>query len=266
MQMQGNCIVRSFVIATERRDKNLYPSGSDFTYQLPVTLTNVVGVAVRDYKFGNETLVNQNNKLLRIYGDAGAIDGTIELTPGNYSNSITLLLAHINTLFVPYGVQFSINNITSKVQLTFTGPAVTDYIAIEFGPVLRILGFEGGIAIYRTTSPTGIPFNAQTFLTTANASNSYDAYNNASELVVRIIDVEALLSNDSVTNRCTAILFNNTDSTGKTVHQCQEKFTPLLQTQARLQALRIKLLNMDGDLYDTVNNEVILIIEFYCAP
>lgn len=260
-------VVRTFVVATERRDKNLYPNGSDFTYQLPSTLTNVVGVGIRDYKFGNETLVNQSNKTLRIYGDAGAVDGNLVLTVGNYSNDINLLLNHMNTLLDPYKVQFSINNTTSKVQLTFTNlSGIADFFAIEYNPILRILGFDTGIAIYRSTSPSGIPFQVSASLTTSNAVNAYDVFNNPSELVVRITDVETLLSNDSVTNRCTAILFNDTSSSSKTVHQCQDRFTPLLQVQARLQALRIKLLNMDGDLYDTVNNEVILVIEFYCMP
>ncbi len=260
-------VVRTFVVATERRDKNLYPSGSDFTYQLPATLTNVVGVGIRDYKFGNEMLINENNKMLRVYGDSGAVDGSIELTVGNYSNDINLLLTHINTLLDPYKVQFSINNTTSKVQLTFTNSSgITDFFAVEYNAVLRILGFDSGIAIYRATTPTGIPFQVAASLTTSNAVNAYDVYNNPSELVVRITDVETLLSNDAVTNRCTAILFNDTNSSTKTVRQCQDRFTPLLQVQSRLQALRIKLLNLDGDLYDTVKNEVILVIEFYCMP
>lgn len=260
-----NCIVRTFVVATERRDKNLYPHPSDFTYQLPVTLSNVIGVSIRDFKFGNETLINQNNKTIAIYGDAGAIDGTLIMTPGDYNNDITLLLAHVNSLFAPYGVQFSIDNATQKVQFAFTGSGVTDYLMIQYGPLLRILGYETGILIYRTTAPTLSVTGIQMYQSTATATRAYDTYNNKSEMVVRITDVEALLSNDSVTNRCTAILFNTTDSSGKTIRQCQDHFTPLLQTQARLQALRIKLLNMDGDLYDTINNEAILIIEFHCV-
>lgn len=261
-----NCIVRTVVVATERRDKQLYPHPSDFTYQLPVTLTNVVGVAVRDFKFGNEMLVNQNNKTITIYGDAGAIDGVLELTPGEYNNDINALISHVNSVFAPYNVQFSINTTTQKVQFTFTGAAVSDYIYVQYSPILRILGFTTGILIYRTTPPTLSLTNVAMTQTTANASMAFDAYNNKSEMVVRITDVEALLSNDSVTNRCTAILFNTTDLNGTTIRQCQDRFTPLLQTQARLQALRIKLLNMDGDLFDTINNETILVLEFYCLP
>lgn len=261
-----NCIVRTFVVATERRDKTLYPHPSDFTYQLPATLTNVVGVSIRDFKFGNETLINQNNKTITIYGDAGAIDGSLVMTPGDYSNDVTLLLAHVNSLFSPYGVQFSIDNTTQKVQFTFTGTGVTNYLMIQYGPLLRILGYDSSILIYRTTPPALSSTGVQMFQTTASASRAYDTYNNKSEMVVRITDVEALLSNDSITNRCTAILFNTTDAAGKTIRQCQDHFTPLLQSQARLQALRIKLLNMEGDLFDTINNEAVLIIEFYCLP
>lgn len=266
MTRPENTIVRTFVVATERRDKNLYPHPSDFTYQLPVTLTNVVGVGIRDFKFGNESLINQNNKSIRIYGDGDLIDGTLQLTPGDYNNDINALLSHVNTLFAPYGVQFSINNATQKVQFTFTGAQVTNYIVVEYGPLLRILGYTSGILLYRTTPPNLSGTGFQAYLTTADATNAYDTYNNKSEMVVRITDVEALLSNDPVTNRCAAILFNSTDGNNKTIKQCQDQYTPLLQAQARLQALRIKLLNMDGDLYDTINNEAVLIIEFYCNP
>lgn len=263
--LPNNCIVRTFVVATERRDKTLYPHPSDFTYQLPVTLTNVVGVAIRDFKFANETLINQNNKTISIYGDGGSIDGTIVLTTGDYNNDITTLLSHINTLLSPYKVQFSINNTTQKVQLTFSNSGGPDYLYIEYCPLLRILGYENGIIIYRTTAPSLSLTNATLYQTTAEATKAYDIYNNKSEMVVRITDVEALLSNDSVTNRCTAILFNTTDVERKTIHQCQDKFIPLLQTQHRLQALRIKLLNMDGDLFDTINHEAIIVVEFYCS-
>lgn len=261
-----NCIVRSFVVATERRDKNLYPHPSDFTYQLPVTLTNVVGVAIRDFKFGNETLINQTNKTLTIFGDGGAINSTLQLAVGDYGNDIATLLTYVNGLLASYGVSFAIDNVTQKVKFSFSGPTVTNYIYIQACPLLRILGYDSGILIYRTTPPSLSVTNLTMAQTSIGATNPYDTYNNKSEMVVRITDVEALLSNDSVTNRCTAILFNTTDTQGRTIRQCQDRFTPLLQTQARLQALRIKLLNMDGDLFDTINNETVLVIEFYCLP
>lgn len=259
-------IVRTFVIATERRDKNLYPHPSEFTYQLPVTLTNVVGVAVRDFKFGNESLINSNNKNITVYGDDGDVDGTVQLTPGDYSNDISALLSHINTQFSPYGVQFTVNTTTQRVQLTFTGAGITDYLMISYSPVMRILGFDSGILIYRSTVPASVPIGVKTFLLTAEATNAYDVFNNKSEMVLRITDVEALLSPDAVLNRSTAVLFNTTDAANKTIRQCQDRFTPLLQTQARLQALRIKLLNMDGDLFDTINNEAVIVLELYCLP
>lgn len=257
-----NSIVRTFVVATERRDKSLYPNPSDFTYTLPLTLTNVVGVAVRDFKFGNELLINNSNKTLTVYGDSGLVDGVVTLTPGDYNNNITSLLSHINDQLSVYGVQFTVNNTTQKIQLTFTKNDINDYFAIQYSPVLRILGFDNGILIYRSSAPAFSQFSVTPVLTTATAVNSYDVYNNKSEMVVRITDVETVLSNDAVTNRCTTILFNTTD--GKTIRQCQDHYTPLLQTQSRLQNLRIKLLNMDGDYFDTVNNEAIFVIEFYC--
>ena len=260
-----NCIVRSFVISTEHRDKTLYPNPSDFTYQLPVTLTNVQGVAVRGFKFGNETLVNQNNKTLTIYGDNGVIDGTIDVPTGDYSNDINSLLAAINTLLAPYQVQFSLDTNTQLVQLTFTGNTVSSYIGIQYNGLLKLLGYDTSIVLYRTSAPSQSQItNATMYQTTAGAANAYDTYKTKSVMVVRITDIEALLSNDTTTNRATAVLFNTADAIGSSVQQCQCGM-PLLQIQARLQALRIRLLNMDGDFFDTVNNEAVIVLDLYCS-
>lgn len=257
-------MIRSFVISTDNRDKTQFPNSSDFTYTLPVTLNNVVGVAVRGFKFNNETVVNQNNSTITLYGDNGAIDGTVKVSTGDHNNDINSLLAAINTVIAPYDIQFSLDITSKLVKLTFTGSAVSSYISIQYNGILKLLGYDTSILLYRSSPPTQSPIiNATMYQTTATASNVYTVYNSKSVMVLRITDLEALLSNDTTTNRATAILFNTQDSSGSSIQQCFSGM-PLLQPQSRLQALRIKLLNMDGDLFDTVNNEAIIVLDLYC--
>ncbi len=220
-------------------------------------------MAIRDYKFVNETLINENNKSMIIDIDDGAVNGNITLSVGNYDNDISTLLTAINTKIAPYDIQFTLDQNVNRVTLAFTGSFVTDNVMILPSAVLRILGFENGVCLYRNTEPS-LPSGVKGYQTTATAEYKYDTWN-LSELILRITDVETVLSNDAVTNRCTAVLFN-TGSSNFSSKQCLDHYIPLLQQQHRLQYLRIKLLNMDGDLYDTINHDACFLIEFYCKP
>jgi hypothetical protein len=246
MKPPGNCILRTFLVASGKRDVVKYPSGSQFVYDLPITLTNVVGVAIRDYKFGPETLVNQNNRTLSVSRD-GASLATVSIDAGNYANSITDLLTALNTAFTADQLTFVVDGGTGRVQVTFTAGTATTTMRVVFNPLLRILGFTSDITL-----------NASGSLI---APNAYDVWN-LSDMVLRIQNVETILSNDAITNRATAILFNT--PSGMVSKQCLDHYTPLLQTQQRLQSLKIQLLNMEGDLYDTVYNEAMFMLEFYC--
>lgn len=264
MNPASNCVMRTFLVATSKRDTKRYPHPSDFTYELPVPLHNVVGVAVRDYKFGNELLINENNKILSII--ANGVASSVTLSIGNYNNNITDLCTALNTAFTGQNTTFSVDGATTKVKITYTGAS---YIVIQANAILRVLGFVDGkttgVCIYNSgiTAPNitdPVVKSASSIL----ATQPYDTYN-LSEMVVRITDVEAIMSNDAITNRSTAVLFS-TGSSSYTVKQCLDHYIPLLQQQSRLQSLKIKLLNMDGDLYDTINNEAVLLLEFYCLP
>ena len=159
---------------------------------------------------------------------------------------------------------FSIDAPTGKVKVAYTG---SSYVVIKSSSVLRIIGFDNdtSLCLYAAGhAPSPVPNNTATYLANVVAPNMYDCYN-LSEMIIRIKDVEAILSNDAVTDRSTAVLFNN-NSNIYTVKQCTDHYIPLLQPQSRLQSLKIQLLNMEGDLYDTVNNEAVFLMEFYCLP
>ena len=260
----SNCVMRTFLVATSKRDTKKYPHPSSFTYELPVTLRNIVGIAIRDFKFGAETLINENNKTLLI-SNAGA-DAELLLDVGDYNNNISELINKLNVVFSLYNIVFSIDGITKTVRIVYTGET---YVIIHPSSVLRILGFPNGknmgICMYANTGvlPNNLSESVIMGSTTLIAPNKYDVYTLA-EMVVRITDVETILSNDAVTNRCTAVLFNSNTNTSW-AKQCLDHYIPLLQQQSRLQSLRIQLLNMEGDLYDTINNEALMLLEFYCV-
>jgi len=254
----NNCVMRSFLIATSKRDKSKYPHPSEFTYELPMPMTNVVGVAFRDFKFGNEDLINQSNKDVLI--NVNGIDVNVSLTTGNFNNDITQLLNMLNSAFSDYKLEFT--KPSTKVVATITSSS-TDYIKIYKTPLLRILGFDPdvGLCVYRSgLAPAETP-NMHQFQSPAIAPMDYDVYN-LSELVVRIRELETILSNDIVTDRSTAVFFNGSMQ-GYTTKQSADHYIPLLQVQHRLQSLHIKLLNMEGDLYDTFNNEAVFLLELY---
>lgn len=257
--------MRTFLVATSKRDTTRYPHPSDFTYDLPIPLHNVVGVAVRDYKFGNELLVNENNKTLDLI--INGVSTSVSIAIGNYNNNITDLYAALNTAFAGKNIVFSLDTATNKTKITYSG---SNYIVIKANAILRILGFADGktVGVCLYSSSISAPTVSDPVVKAASsiiAAQPYDVYN-LSEMVVRITDVETILSNDAVTNRSTAVLFSNTGSASYTVKQCLDHYIPLLQQQSRLQSLRIKLFNLDGDLYDTINNEAVFLLEFYCLP
>jgi hypothetical protein len=262
MSPPANCTVKTFYISSKLRDTSKYPSGSDFTYSLPVTLTNVVGIAIRDYKFSPETLINNNNRQLRVYIDDGSTDVTVQLATGNYNNTVSDVLTALNTLLLPYQVAFTLNVVTNRVEFAFTNTFVTDYIYLAPCGLLKILGFPSGILLYRTTIPVNYPSGVSLFLTTAVAPNVYDVHM-LSDMVVRIADLETISSPDAVTNRATAVLFNSQPN--YVTKQCLDHYIPLMQTQSRVQSLRIKLMNVEGDPYDTVYNDAAFLLEVFCC-
>lgn len=257
--------MRTFFVATGKRDKTKYPHSSDFAYELPIDLKNVIGVAIRDFKFANEPLINENNRYMSVLFNS-TLQSTVTLTSGSYNNDINAVIDELNTEYGPaYHILFSLQN--DRVVISINGsPSQISNIVLYPSPILRILGFPNGtgVCLYRdgTNPPAGLPTTVIPYNTSATAPNQYDVYN-MTEMVVRITDVETIFSNDPVTDRCTAVLFNN-GPVGYTVKQCADHYIPLLQVQSRLQTLRIKLLNMEGDLYDTIDNEAAFLIEFYC--
>lgn len=257
-----NCVLRTFLVATSKRDKVRYPNPSDFTYDLPIPLHNVVGIAIRDFKFGDEQLVNENNKVLSL--SEGGSSASVVLSTGNYNNNITDLFSELNSKMSTYKTSFSIDASTGRAKISYTG---NSYIIIQANTLLRFLGFpdgkDVGVCIYKPGhNPTNLTYSVVRSASSIVAPQSYNMYH-LSEMVVRITDVETIMSNDAVTNRSSAVLFSS-NSPSYTAKQCLDHFIPLLQKQSRLQSLKIKLLNMEGDLYDTINNEAVLLLEFYC--
>lgn len=262
MQRAGCNIVRTFLVSTDMRDKTKYPHPSDFAYDLPVGLVNVVGMSVRDFQFKRESLINENNRYLTINIDNDAVNGTVTLSTGDFGFNITSVLAELNTKLHTYDVQFSLDENTNRIVLTFSGNFVDDNIIIQSNSVLRALGFSTGICLYRTSAPVSLPTNVRAFQTSATADNAYDIWI-SSNMVIKITDVETILSNDSTTNRSSAILFADINNTYTTM-QNADYYYPLLQMQHRLKTLRFKLLNMEGDLYDTHNHGAVFLLDFYC--
>lgn len=268
------CITRTFYISTEKRDKGLHPHPSKFVYPLPLPLKNVVGVAIDHFKFPKEQLVNENNKRMEITIDAGVVaseqtnevNGVVLISKGDYG--LIPLLTEMNRKLQLYGIGFSLNQNQERVVLTFTDDFVQYYIAIAPNTLLKALGYESGICLCRPgfTNPPSPAFPCRIYDTAAVAEKEYDV-STISDMVMRITDVETILSNDSITNRATMILYSSMDPTFATNGGHGNKtILPLLQTQHRLQSLRIELLNTLGQLYDTIGSEATFVVQFYCLP
>jgi hypothetical protein len=267
---KGEQTVRTFLIHTDFRDITKYPSPAEFQMELPVALANVEGVSIRDYKFSKEYIINRNNSNINIYGRRGAtsFNVTAQFTPGNYSHSITDLLNHINskidaalTSVHPGKIEFTVDTLTNMIKATLVSASAGDYIAIGPSSILDSLGFpEKGICLYHTTQPTGLSKTLTFYNLSTIANVPYDIWN-TSDMVLRITDVEAVLADNPVVNRATAVLFSAGDNT-TTLKQCLDHYMPLLQTHPRLQRLNIKILNMSGQPYDTPN--ATFLVRFYC--
>lgn len=278
--MKGNTdqTVRTFLVSTDFRNISKYPSPADFQFDLPVALANVEGVSIRDYKFSKESLINRNNCNMNLYGkhDTTSFNVTAKFTPGDYSQTTSALLSHMNTridnvltAIHPAKIEFSVDsNTTNMIQVTYTGAVLNDYVVIAANSLLDSLGFSAaGICLYHTTKPVELLNNTNLiFYNIANTNNSalanipYDLWT-TSDMVLRISDVEAILADNSVVNRATAVLFSAGDYT-TTSKQCLDHYMPLLQKQSRLQRLHVQLFNMSGQPYDTPN--ATFLIRFYC--
>lgn len=258
--------VRAFLVSTEYRDKKAFPNPSQFDYELPRTLTDIEGISIRDYKFRKETIINCNNNKLQIYADNGATNTTVVLVTGDYANDISQVLAYINSVVNAFGITFALDASKNYVTVAFTGSIVSSYIIIRASPLLANLGFAAsGICLYKTTKPSGQDSTLAFYQNSGTASVPYDVWN-TSNMVIRIKDVEAISAPNPVVDRASAVLFASGDD-GTSMKQCLDHYIPLLQPQSRLQTLRIQLLNMNGDLYDTLHNEVVFLIRFHCkAP
>lgn len=252
-------ICRNVYVSTNQRNKTLFPTASRFDIDLPVTIKYVHGISVKNYKYTPEQLVNTNNQTFSINLN-GSTPATVTVVAGDYSLDIGSLLTAINSAFSTYQIQFTSS--AGKVQLAFTGAYVTNYILIPYNSLLQALGYTTGICLYRTGSaPSPIPVGYTGYDTTATAPNNYSLSINT-DLVLRITDLEALYSTDATVNRATAVL-PSTRVTKGVVNQCPDTYYELLQVQARLQKLRITILNSDGQPYDIDNGGASFMLELH---
>lgn len=258
-------ITYNVFLSTRHRDTTLYPSPSSFVIDLPATLNNVYGVRIRNFKYVPEPLINNNTNTFSFTANGGSVSANITLTKGDYNQDITTLLAEINNHLLPYGVQFTINAPTGNVQFGFSSGYVTDYFTIPQCRLLNILGFPAGIWLYRAgnaPSQNILPSQTTPYNTVAIASNTYQELN-YTDMIIRVVDLEAIQSFDSVCNRATAILMSSRSSQSVLSKNTNQMFR-LLQQQHRLQRLRITILNSYGDLYDLDQEEASFMFEFYC--
>lgn len=253
---------RTVFVSTRQRDATRFPSAARFDIDLPTTIKYVYGVRVRNYRYTPEPLINLNNRAFGISANAGATTATLTLDTGDYGNDINTLVTAVNALLNTYNVQFTVSETTQRVTLGFTGAFVTSYINIAYCRLLQILGYTTGITLYRTgQAPSPIPSGFTGYNTTAPAPAAYTEIND-SDLVLRLTDLEAIVSSDAVTDRATAILMSSRDA--KTVVEgCNDYYT-LSQVQSRIQKLRVSMLNANGDLYDLGSAPAVFMIEFYC--
>ena len=255
-------LIRTIFLSVSHRDTQSYPSSSDFVVDLPTTINHVHGVAVRNFKYTPEPLINANNNVFTFVID-GSTTGTLRLSKGDYTQSIPELLAEINNLLNAYDVHFMVNPDTQKVDFTFAGSYVTSYFAIPSCKLLKLLGFSDGICLHRTGATFSTPSGTVRYETSAAATSAFKIVNDT-DMIIRITDIEAMLSVSSVCNRATAILLSSR-SPQSVVEQVQHMYSPLLQTQQRVQRLRVKILNSDGDLYDLNDEDASFTIDFYCV-
>ena len=253
---------RTVLVSSRHRDVARFPLAARFDIDIPTTIKYAYGIRVRNYRYTPEKLINANNKTFSVAVNAGATNATLTLNPGDYSNTIDTLVTAVNGLLSAYGVQFSVDKATLRATLSISGGFVTSYINIPFCGLLSLLGYTTGITLYRTgLAPSPIPSGYTGYNMTALAPTAYSEVND-SDLVLRITDLEAIVSPDSVTNRATAVLMSSRDP-GAAVEGCNDYYT-LSQVQSRIQKLRVSMLNANGDPYDLGTVPAVFMIEFYC--
>lgn len=242
---------KNVYISTKQRDVTKYPSASSFTIDLPGVIKRVHSIGVRSFKYTPEPLINSNNNTLEISysGTGGQGTSTIVVPKGDYNEDINTLLDALNNLLDSYNVAFTVDMTTQLVSLVFTQPSTTTTFSISYCGILKILGFSTDVQI----SSGG-----------ATAPGTYDV-NHDTDLVVRIDGLESIMSVDQTCDRATAILMSNRTPQGLSCYTNESEY-PLLQVVHRLQTLRIRLLNSDGDPYDFNSNEATFMFEFYCLP
>lgn len=261
--MNNPAVCHNVFVSTRHRDTSKYPSASEFVIDAPMTLKKVHSVYVKSFKYVPEALINNNNNEFTFKADNGAVlQGTIRLPPGDYNESIDDLLTAINNTLATYGVHFTLDE-NDAVNFTFSNGFITRYFSIPDCRLLKLLGFTSGICLYRTgQAPSPLPSGTSGYEATAAATGSYKTSNDT-DLILRIADIEAILSCDSVANRATAIIVSSRSNKHVVEHTPTTPY-PLLQVQQRVQRLRISILNSEGLPYDIGDNEMSFVIEFHC--
>lgn len=257
--------VRNVYVSTSQRDKTAYPSPSDFAIMLPVTLKQVSGVLVKNYKFTPEPLVNANTSAVAYYGLTGTtnLSGTVYIAKGDYAQDVNQLLAAINAQLNSFDVQFTVSP-SGLIGLAFAGSYINRFFAIPYCGMLRALGFTSGIYLYRTgyaPSTAALPNNMTSYANVATSAAVFRMVNNT-DLILRINDVETIIANDGPSNRATAILMGSR-SPACIIENTQCNVFPLLQIQYRIQQLRIQILNTYGEPYDLSTDDASFMIEFH---
>ena len=239
----------------------MYPLDTKFQLDLPITITDVKGVGIRHFKYIPEYVVNSRNRTFSV-SKSGVVT-SITLDKGDYRNAsgdpdVQTLLTALNAKLTSSGVQFVLSS--GLVNLQFIGGSSFDYLAIPNCNLLNILGFTNGIALYTSVQPSVA--NTTNFQSVAIAQQAANVTQDSS-LVMKIRDIEAISSCDSVCNRATAILLSSRTKDA-IVEQSQNYIQPLLQVQARIQSLRVEFTNVDGEPYDFGGESACFTLELEC--
>ena len=264
-----NNLIRNVYLSTRLRDQTKFPSASDFIVDLPITLKQVHAIRIRNFKYTPEPVINSNNNTFdySFSSTTGNGSGTITIPKGDYDQDISQILGVVNGYLNQYDVQFTLNPTTQFAQLVFAQPSGTNTFQMPYCGLLKLLGYANGIYLYRSGSPpsqASLPIPMIAYRSTSAATNAYSAVNDT-DLILRIYDLEAIFSTDSVCHRATAVLMSNRSNKGY-AYYLQEWPYPLLQIQHRIQTLRVSILNSDGDPYDLNDGDASFMIEFHCYP
>ena len=258
-------VCRNVYVSSRQRDKTLFPNPYRFDIDLPATIKYVHGVSVRNYKYFPEYLVNANNQTFSVNRD-GSSTITVTIAKGDYGLDISTLLTALGNAFTTAlgsTFTFSVVSGTQTVRIVLSaGGSVVNYVLIPYNSLLGLLGFTTGLCIHRGTPPSPLPAGYTAYNLTATAGINYTLASDT-DLIVRITDLEAVLAPDSAANRATAVLLS-TRATKGVVSSCVDTYYELLQVQARLQKLRVSLVNTAGQNYDLDGSDASFVIEFHC--